>query len=401
MIKQQIKSLYTNLVSDPDFDRLDLGLHNPNIFQVLKIATKEGRHSNFIAWILDPGGNHNLGNLFLKRFLRRVFASTKFNKVSAIDVEAFSLDQVQVQREWKNIDILISSDEFVVCIENKIFSKEHSNQLHRYKSTIEGAFPNHIKTYVYLSPEGIPSESESDSFEPVSYEFLVDLIDRVLTVHSDTFDEKVKTYLRDYAVTVRRDIMKNDELIDLAQKNYKNHKEVFDFVIENRPDFVSRVHDLFSASVLSRGWALGSESKYYIRFSTPKVAELIYFNTTVKNGWRNAESFQFEIGLNVARNKVTFKTVIAPSDPKYDVSELERILLEIEGSKASRGLQWLVNFSISSKFDYEESEAASDQEVTEQITRFLDKIARTVEAVELKFVENQDRLLELKRLAST
>ena len=156
------------MVSDPDFDRLELGLKKPNIFDVLKVETNEVRHSNFVAWLLDPNGSHKLGNIFLKRFLRQVFASNKFSSVSSIDVEAFPLEKVQIQREWKNIDILISSDEFyVVCIENKIFSKEHSNQLNRYKNIIEENFPNQIKTYVYLSPEGIPSETETESYEPL------------------------------------------------------------------------------------------------------------------------------------------------------------------------------------------------------------------------------------------
>lgn len=388
------------MVSDPDFDRLELGLKKPNIFDVLKVETNEVRHSNFVAWLLDPNGSHKLGNIFLKRFLRQVFASNKFSSVSSIDVEAFPLEKVQIQREWKNIDILISSDEFVVCIENKIFSKEHSNQLNRYKNIIEENFPNQIKTYVYLSPEGIPSETETESYEPLSYEFLADLIERVLSIHGDTFDDQVKTYLKDYAVTVRRDIMKNDELTELAKTIYKNHKEILDFIAENRPEFVNHIHELMSKAIEARNWILGSLSKHYVRFSTPDITDLIYYNKSVKNGWKNSESFQFEIQLYPSSNKFIFRTVIAPSDPSYDIAELEQTLLEIEGSKPSKGQKWLVNFSTNMRFNYEEAENLTDDEITEEIERFLNKIEPTVKAVEGKFLENEIRLRDLKQRAT-
>ena len=42
MVQEKIKSLYTSMVSDPDFDRLELGLKKPNIFDVLKVETNVG-----------------------------------------------------------------------------------------------------------------------------------------------------------------------------------------------------------------------------------------------------------------------------------------------------------------------------------------------------------------------
>ena len=42
---KKIKSLYDKLLKDEDFDKLDLGLKNPNIFQILRISKNEIRHS--------------------------------------------------------------------------------------------------------------------------------------------------------------------------------------------------------------------------------------------------------------------------------------------------------------------------------------------------------------------
>ena len=42
----ELKYKYDKLLKDEEFDRLDLGLKNPNIFQILRISKNEIRHSN-------------------------------------------------------------------------------------------------------------------------------------------------------------------------------------------------------------------------------------------------------------------------------------------------------------------------------------------------------------------
>ena len=45
---EELKSQYDKLLKNEDFDKLDLGLKNPNIFQILRITKNEIRHSNFL-----------------------------------------------------------------------------------------------------------------------------------------------------------------------------------------------------------------------------------------------------------------------------------------------------------------------------------------------------------------
>ena len=118
-----IKENYNLLIKDINFDKLDLELKNPNIFQILKISNTEIRHSNFLSWLLDPLQSHKLGDIFLKRFLREVFSSEIFNQLDQVDVESMSLSNVEIHREWKNIDILIVMNEIIVCNEYKILYK--------------------------------------------------------------------------------------------------------------------------------------------------------------------------------------------------------------------------------------------------------------------------------------
>ena len=209
MNTEQLKSSYDRLLKDEQFDRLDLGLKNPNIFQVLRIAKNEIRHSNFLSWLLDPNQSHKLGDIFLKRFLREVFSSDKFSGIDQVDVEGMDLSSAVIHREWKNIDILITLDNVVVCVENKVLSKEHSNQLKRYKDIIESQYPEHHKTFVFLTPEGDTSDSESDTYEPISYEFIISSLERIKSVYGSSLNEQVKNYISDYITIIKRELMSN------------------------------------------------------------------------------------------------------------------------------------------------------------------------------------------------
>ena len=43
-----------------------------NIFDVLKVTNTEIRHSNILAWLLDPNENHGIGDSFLKEFITKI-----------------------------------------------------------------------------------------------------------------------------------------------------------------------------------------------------------------------------------------------------------------------------------------------------------------------------------------
>ena len=394
----EVKTKYSQLIKDINFDRLDLELKNPNIFQILKISNTEIRHSNFLSWLLDPSQSHKIGDIFLKRFLREVFSSDKFEKIDQIDVEGMNLSNVQIYREWKNIDILIVLNETVVCVENKILTKEHSNQLNRYKRIVEENFPNMRKIFVYLTPFGEISENESDNYEPISYVFIVETLERILKVYNSSLNDLVKTYIKDYIIMIKRELMKTDESIELSKKIYQNHKELLDFIYENKPDLSDHFIKILKEEMRNRGWIEGSTTKHYIRFYTEKIKDFIYYNKTIKNGWKKNESFLFEILVYPPTNKFSFVTIISPSDPNYEREKIEKILLEIDGSKKGSGKKWFVNFRVNSKIDYEEVSNLSDDEVRKIINDFFDKISKTVEKVENKFLEYKTELLRMKNV---
>ena len=190
--------------------------------------------------------------------------------------------------------------------------------------------------------------------------------------------------------------MGTDKLTELSKKIYQNHKELFDFIYEHRPEVVDDLSKIMKEELSNRGWLLGSENKYYVRFLTPKIKDLIYYNTETKNGWNKRESFLFEIRLYPSSNKLSFVTVLSPSDDNYDSRRVEEILLEIPTFRESKGKKWIVNVDKKESFIYDDIPSMSDDEIRDSVNKFFDKITPIVEKVESKFLEKKDELLRLK-----
>ena len=150
----EINKLYENFLNDGDVKKLidKRADDKPNIFQILRVTNAEIRHSNFLSWLLDPSSNHNLGDIVLKGFIKEIINhSDMFD--DEFTIENIDFVDVEVRREWENIDLLVKIDSYVFCIENKIFSDEHSDQLTRYKNKVEESFPDLKKIYIYLNPQ--------------------------------------------------------------------------------------------------------------------------------------------------------------------------------------------------------------------------------------------------------
>ena len=391
-----LKELYSNLINDEDFDRLELGLNQPNIFEILRISKNEIRHSNFLSWLLNPKGSHGMGEVFLKKFLREIFSSEKSTDIDQIEVNRIDYSNVEIIREWKHIDLLIILDDIVISIENKVHSKEHSNQLVRYRNIVEDEFPNKRKSFVYLTPEGIESEKESDVYIQLSYDVIIESIDRVLDIYKESISNKIKNYLMDYSIILKREIMGNDKLTELSNRIYKNHKEILDFIFEKKPDILDDVRYWLTKVLKERGFIIGSENKYYVRFTTKKIQKLKYYNKDVKNSWKLGESFLFEFVLRPKVNKFTFKPVISPSDSNYDTQRLSDIFMTIEGSKKPSGSKWLVHQNSVHKFDFNIINDGDEDDIKRVLNKIIDKTMIMIEKYEKVYEENKKELIKMK-----
>ena len=127
-----------------------------NLFDVLKISRTEIRHSNVLSWLFSANENHGLGDAFIKGILQRLVENDTEGRYDVFGVLLMDFYSFTVYREWKNIDILLVSDDekTMIAIENKVGSGEHSDQLNRYRTILENTYPDYQRILAFLTPDG-------------------------------------------------------------------------------------------------------------------------------------------------------------------------------------------------------------------------------------------------------
>ncbi len=207
----------------------------PNIFSILKITDREIRHSNLLAWLLNPKENHNINKIFLEKliesYVKEYVTIDKTMKLLLVDYNHFT-----VKREWNNIDLLLLSEEdkLVIAIENKINTKEHDHQLERYYDIVKDTFPDYEAHFIFLTLDGSNASEMGDIWHAMSYTTIVAIIEDI--INKQSLNDEVKLVLENYVETVRSLIkMENPEIKELCMQIYEKHKKAIDLIIDNIP----------------------------------------------------------------------------------------------------------------------------------------------------------------------
>ncbi len=205
-----------------------------NIFDAVKIARTEIRHSNFLAFLLDPLESHGHGQLFLTAFLMDLLknAPAPRRPLSPIELDGAQLRGVEVRREWNHIDLLITCSEppLAVVIENKVGSSEHSDQLNRYEQTIKSHCGSTPALLVYLTPSG--DEPSAEGWVPYSYRDLHRVLSRVRVTYKNSIGADVLIFLDHYLNLIGSRFMDDPQIDDLCQKIYKNHRRALELIYD-------------------------------------------------------------------------------------------------------------------------------------------------------------------------
>ncbi len=402
-----LEDIYNNeFLADETFINLEKKLvtqssKKSNIFEILKIKNMEIRHSNFLGWLLDPEESHNLENEFLKGFVQEGINKNKYTEIT-VDIDL--IDSVKIEREYKDIDLLIESHNVVFCIENKIFSNEHSDQLKKYKKIIQKEFPNKEKVFIYLTPSGKPSQQETELYLPISYSVVLEVLKHL---NIKKIDKNAQIYILDYIATLEKDILKNNELKAplsklhleygefikqiLEKRNtsqskereiYKKHQEFFDYFSKNNfdPEWISL---LIQKTLLKNGYKLGSINSKYVRFYPVELEPYIY-KSKQRNTWEHREIFIFELEIK-EKNKIAIRSCVnRRGDEDFDYDGLLKIIDTIPNAK-QRNKDWVFSHEKEFPIDYlkiaklEESSAINNLEKIFKSYKdlFIDKYIQT------------------------
>ncbi len=260
-----------------------------NFFKVLNLSKLEVYHSDFLAFILDPHNRHGLGTQMLEKL------SCSETDAARIDWNSFT-----VKREWMKIDILAVSDseKYLLCIENKIDTTEHSNQLNQYRNMVNRYYSDYRKRYIYLSPKG-KNASDPINWQAMSYADILRIIDNL---DLESGNPEAVVFIRHYANMLRRDIVGDEELKELCQQLYVKHKTALDLIIANKPNPADVYETLkrWAEEKSAKGEIsldLTQSTKTCLRFTTQAMSGILPDSDEPDSVWYTKNHYFYEIWI--------------------------------------------------------------------------------------------------------
>ena len=305
-----------------------MGKHDYNIFTLFHGFSDEvNLHSNFIASLLDPNGDHYKNDLFLKLFL----------ETCGIDDLSIDTSRATVFKEFKHIDIYISDSKKHIILENKVYAKDQPTQIARYIDTIqkEGAKDEDI-CVLYLHPDGklpdnqsfgdyhtrLLGENPSIKFKVISYgKEILEWIDKCKNEVSNITDLNV--FLSQYKDVIemiydrykRIDEMETAKFVEIFKENYTAVSEI----ANNYQEMRKKIIDEFFEKLSERLKKVYNENCYKIggeKIASNKYCQPIKIEST------NWKLFNFAIefmGANLTNPIMGF----VKKDKTIDLSKID------------------------------------------------------------------------------
>lgn len=307
-----------------------------NIFDVLKISRTEIRHSNTLGWLLDPAENHGLGDAFLKNIFQKLVENDSENRYDVFDVLLMDFYSFTVYREWKNIDILlVSNDErCIMAIENKVGSHEHSNQLNRYREILEREYPDYTRILVYLTPDG-EEPSDVSNWDVLSYTDAVEILEKVC--EQTELQDDVSLMIRNYIEVIRRDIVDDQELIEICNKIYHKHQKALDLIYENKTDGNDSVFEYAIRAIQNNENIIPrkGQRRGFMVFYTEKMNE--YLGSMPGNSsWGDDYSYKYWISIHRDNNTILGHFELGGFNLSPEAAEKHKLITDILKPKDSR-----------------------------------------------------------------
>lgn len=224
------------------FEALDCFPGGFNIFEAVGMIGQEIKHSNFLAFLLDPSQKHPFGDGFVRKFLKQAARNSSDKAFSPLQVALVGYSDLEVYREWhdpqiskRKIDIVMVSrkNRAVYAIENKVGASESKDQLSDYRNCIESHadFNGYEQRFIFLTPD---SSAPSDPlWATIDYDFIVHAVEELLEIYSGKLSGGLEQVLNDYVTLLRRYVVEDYKLKEACQRIYELHKPALDLIFEH------------------------------------------------------------------------------------------------------------------------------------------------------------------------
>jgi hypothetical protein len=149
-----------------------------SLFRTMDYGRLEIAHTRTLAWLLDPKREHGFGGTLLAALLRRVSGKDRSDGIRVERVES----EVSVDGfgDKGRLDVLAEGawaggerGDWVLVIEAKVDASEGEDQLLKYEAWLQANAAGRDVFRVFLTPDGRPSETGDEDWEPLSYLELV------------------------------------------------------------------------------------------------------------------------------------------------------------------------------------------------------------------------------------
>jgi hypothetical protein len=383
-----------SFVDNNDLLELESLIGRFNIFDALGIKDFEIRHSNFLAFLLDPSESHGSGPLFLKAVLMDLLKKARQQArpvpVSPVELDGAELRGVDVRRERNHIDLLILCKEppFAVVIENKIWAEEGTDQLTDYEMAMQQQYPEYRALYVYVTRNR--DKPSRDNWMPYSHADIYHVLKRVRETYRKGIGDDVLVFLDHYLNLIgtrfMNDTQESKRIDELCQRIYKNHRQALDLIRERVRGSSSGVLAAVK-SVLEedgRRWDFHVRSSYIFFMPKAWLEWLPQFGVGVfDHRWWIHGSFNVEPG------KLTFYLYVGPmTDFEKRKVIVTQLLQEIPacGFKRaqSRPLKnnWSLLAAAEAILDWHEGDEPDVEEARKKVKTSLDELYPKLEKLE-------------------
>ena len=346
-----------------------------NLFEILKISTMEIWHSKMLAWLMNPNENHGLGDHIIRGFIQ--YGITSFGEgLDVFDALLMDCYDFVVQTEWRNIDLVaVSVDEkFVLCIENKIGSGEHDDQLNRYRKIIKDTYPKYKHMYIYLSPDGTES-SEPEYWCSMGYQDVLNIVENARRKVKLLPDAEL--LIDNYVEVIRRVIVGDERLVEICAEIYSKHQKALDLIFENKPDRASDVATIFKSwakEMTEKGElevVLDKCNKSYTRFKTKVMSEVLPDTHEPSSGWNTKNYYFYEI-RNIYGEKFLIQlSLSSKSIPEKLLNICNKINEDFPSRQQKENWQWRTPFtSRRSKIN----EEISEEKIYEELNKMWEEV---------------------------
>lgn len=235
---ENMQKLLSNLICSADFEKLSLMNKGFNIFGVLNIIHKELPHSDFLGWLLNPNGNHLLGDIFFKELLKNILhINNEYLPLIYVDISDIEVIREKQAGNYGYIDIFMESkkNKTVCIIENKVWSGEGYEQLERYKQYITENYKDYNTIFIYLTPEKVSENNKNyKGYIRIDYGIICNIIDKIIKMKDGNINNEIQLFLNHYKEMTEEHIMGNVDfdMAAICNKIYLEHQKAIDNIIQ-------------------------------------------------------------------------------------------------------------------------------------------------------------------------